>query len=371
MGVPGFFMWLWKKYKGKHFIFNKLKINDKKLLKKTNNIDYLLIDTNCLLHPMCFKVLAEQQESLKKKKKIDYNKLEKKMMDRCLNYLDEIIEYVNPKKGVYIAIDGVAPIAKIKQQRSRRFKSVNDNNLRNNLKKKYNKELDIFWNNSAITPGTNFMEVLDKKIKKWLKKKTKENFEYIYSSCKTPAEGEHKLLQFIRNNKKKYSYVIYGLDADLIFLALSTNIDDIFLLREAVHLKNGNNDELNYVYIKTIKKCIDITIRDMLKLKENTKILKTNKLINDFIFICYFLGNDFLPHFESCNIAENGLKYLFSNYCKMFIQNITSPYIINLRKKDKINYDNLICFIKLIAKNEESILKKHYSKKKKKIFFKI
>ena len=376
MGVPGFFMWLWKNYKGDHFVFNKNELEkefDSKLIKKVNNIDYLLIDTNCLLHPMCFKILAEKQDSLRNKKNVDFDKLEKAMMDQCFKYLDEIIEYVNPNKGVYIAIDGVAPVAKIKQQRSRRFKSVNDRKLRDNLKKKHGKELDFFWNNSAITPGTKFMDVLDKRIKKWLESKDKkDNFQYIYSSCRTPAEGEHKLLQFIRDNKNNDSYVIYGLDADLIFLALSTNKDNIFLLREAVHLKNGNHHDLNYVYMKTVKECVETTISNMIKNQLNDTPLevkiKTNSLISDFVFICYFLGNDFLPHFESCNITEGGLKYLLKSYCKLFIEKSLknkSPYIINLRKKDRINLENLVRFIEIIAENEEGILERHYGKKKR------
>ena len=44
--------------------------------------------------------------------------------------------------------------------------------------------------------------------------------EVIISGVNVPGEGEHKLLQYIRNNKQIYNYVIYGLDADLIFLAL-------------------------------------------------------------------------------------------------------------------------------------------------------
>ena len=76
--------------------------------------------------------------------------------------LDSIAPFIsNPKKGVFIAIDGVAPAGKIKQQRSRRFKSVNDRRMYENIKKKHKKEIPNSWNNSAISPGTEFMEKLN------------------------------------------------------------------------------------------------------------------------------------------------------------------------------------------------------------------
>ena len=56
-------------------------------------------------------------------------------MKECLNYLDSIVSYIKPKVGVYIAIDGVAPVAKIKQQKVEKFKSVSDRKLKENILK--------------------------------------------------------------------------------------------------------------------------------------------------------------------------------------------------------------------------------------------
>ena len=140
MGVIGFFKWLLVKYKNRDFIKNKYEINQE--------LDSLLIDTNCLLHPQCFKILNDNPHSN------DHDKLEDKMIKQCIKYLDEVINFINPTKEVYIAIDGVAPVAKMKQQRQRRYKSVNDKILFDNIKK-HDKEITTYWNNSAITPGTN------------------------------------------------------------------------------------------------------------------------------------------------------------------------------------------------------------------------
>jgi 5'-3' exonuclease len=359
MGVPGFFLWLWHNYKGENFVFNKYDVSTDDLKNKIENIDYFLIDTNCLLHPMCFKILAEQQQHLKNVKEVDIDNLENKMMNECLRYLDEIIDFVKPKKGVVIAIDGVAPIAKIKQQRLRRYKSVHDNNLKNNIKKKHGKDIDVFWNNSAITPGTKFMEKLDEKILLWISSKN-NGLEYIYSSCKEPSEGEHKLLQFIKNKPKNtLKYAIYGLDADLIFLALASNVKDIFLVRESVHLKKGSNESLVFVSIDKVRECIYHTVLEMVGDFEELKLLlKEDNIINDFIFLGYLLGNDFLPHLYCIDIHQNGIEMLLKYYIKNLL--LTHKYIIEIiNNKIDINSKSFFSLINIIANDEDNIIKSH------------
>ena len=383
MGVPGFFLWLWKKYKKDNFVIDKKNISIK--------CDYLLIDANCLIHPMCFKVLDENQDVTNK------YKLEQKMIQEVLKYIDHLIEYSEPHKGIYIAIDGVAPVAKIKQQRSRRFKSVSDRKLWNNIRKKHKKEIPNSWNNSAITPGTIFMDKLTKSILQWLKTKSTH---IIFSSANTPSEGEHKLLQFIRNRQKKNiknKYIIYGLDADLIFLALSTNANHMYLLREAVHLqkdKKDNFDELRLINIDVMKKCIEKTITDKLTrqiletkaeqqliideleeqkdynkkeyikqliLTEQIKmdnndlklIPKCKNMIQDFIFICYLLGNDFLPHMPSLNIYKNGINDIINTYVTTIIELKGQNCLLNKQNKIIINYDFFRHFLFKLSQTEQ------------------
>ena len=152
MGVPGFFLWLWKKYKSKKFVFSK---GDNNI-----NTDYFLLDMNCMIHPVCFDTLKELKYNINDN--VDIDKLENKMINNVIVYLEKLIELAEPSKGIYLAIDGVAPVAKMKQQRLRRYKSVNDRKLFDNIRKKHNKDIPFFWNNSAITPGTKFMTKLNK-----------------------------------------------------------------------------------------------------------------------------------------------------------------------------------------------------------------
>ena len=357
MGVPGFFMWLMKQYKNKAIVFPKSKASDDSPI---HSIDYLLIDMNCMIHPECFKTLEDIKTH-------DIEKIEAKMRNNVIEYLEKIIEHNMPTKGIYLAIDGVAPVAKMKQQRFRRYKSISDKELYDNLRKKHNKEPPVNWSNSAITPGTNFMKLLNLKILEWINEyKKKHKIDIIYSSCNEPAEGEHKLLQFIRNNKTKYNYSIYGLDADLIFLALSTGLDSIYLMREGKILRDDTKDAVegfNYVSIQIMKECIVDTMTKLFVKDNNFTKLNNNRLVDDFIFICYLMGNDFLPHLPSLDIYSGAIDLLIECYVET-LKKYPSEYIVMRQGPCDINMTIFYEFINRLASNEEAVLK-HASGKRK------
>jgi len=357
MGVPGFFMWLMKQFKNKKMVFPKEKADVNDIV---HEIDYLLIDMNCMIHPECFKTL----EDIKTK---DIDKIEAKMRNNVISYLEKIIEHNMPRKGIYLAIDGVAPVAKMKQQRFRRFKSIKDKQLYDSIRMKHNKVNPVYWNNSAITPGTKFMKLLHQRVIEWANEYTKKHMiECIYSSCNIPSEGEHKLLQFIRNNKTQYNYAIYGLDADLIFLALSTGLDSIYLMREGKILRdltNETTDGFNYVSIKIMKECIVESMLKHVKNEEIKSILDKKRLVDDFIFICYLTGNDFLPHLPSLDIYNGAIDTLIDMYIKVIEGNV-GQYIVNTIGKCDINTNMFYDFITLLANIEEHSIKIKYTKKK-------
>ena len=313
-----------------------------------------------MMHPVCFKILAENPKIK------DINKLQRKMYQACLEYLEKIILIAAPKKGVYVAIDGVAPVAKIKQQRSRRFKSIYDRDLYNNIRKKHGKEIPFFWSNSCITPGTQFMREFDTILKEFLEKFSKKHkLEVIYSSCYTPSEGEHKLLQYIYKYPQ-YKYITYGLDADLIFLTLATGKDDIYLLREANQI-NKSKSGFDFVSLNIMKNAIYNSFTAVMKQNqeysdENIEINKKN-IINDFIFICYLMGNDFLPHLPSLDIYENAIDLLIDKYIECYYE--LREYLVVDKKINQTFFKKLIEELYLI---EEEILVSNYSNKKKKKF---
>jgi 5'-3' exoribonuclease 1 len=343
MGVPGFFSWILKKRKS----FDKI------ILHKLNTqIDILYLDANCLFHPQCQQILTNEPLNT------DINDLENKMIIQILKYIELLITYTKPSKYVYISVDGVAPLAKMNQQRYRRYKTKKENEQKATIKKKHNINVNTTWNSSSITPGTLFMEKLHKAILKYLN--DNNTIKYIYSSYHSPSEGEHKILKHIKNlSDENNTFIIYGLDADLIFLALASQKKNIYLLREKQTFNNvtvNKNKTTNgqiaiensflFVSIDLMKECYSMIIMDQLNIKYN-ELLNT-RLCNDFIFLCYFLGNDFLPHLPSINIKKGGLDLLINLYTHILSQlstfatsnlfklPITIQYLIDIENK-KIN----------------------------------
>ncbi len=380
MGVPGFFLWLWKNYKSTNFVFNQSEIDK-------INIEYFLLDMNCMIHPICFETLKNINTD------VSIDKIENKMINNVIEYLEKMITIVKPKKCIYIAIDGVAPVAKMKQQRLRRFKSINDKKVFDSIKYKHKKEIPFFWNNSAITPGTQFMKKLTNKIKMWATEYAKENkLQIVFSPSNVPGEGEHKLLQYMKENRNS-SYIVYGLDADLIFLMLATKMNNIYLMREANNLDNKESkDKINFVSIDIMKTCIinsvmchsnslqtNLNVRkqswvcdsnvthlncklpnSVNKMKPESTIIINDRIIDDFIFICYLMGNDFLPHIPCLDIYNNAIDTLLETYVEEVVMN--EDYII---ENNNINKQVFLKFLSKLATLEEQTLIESYSKKKK------
>ena len=214
------------------------------------------------------------------------------------------IETVKPKRFTYVAFDGVAPMAKISQQRERRYKSKLEERM---LGKKG-------FDTSVITPGTPFMKKLNLKIRDYFKLKK----NVILDLCDNVGEGEHKLFHYIRNKKyNKERIMIYGMDADLIVLSINHLPRNIVLLREIPdyfnkYVCNWSKDAIYVMNIREFNLNIEKTMISMnLGEKKN----------HDYILLTFLLGNDFMPHFPSLNIRTFGMDVLLNTYRKVFGSN--------------------------------------------------
>jgi 5'-3' exonuclease len=223
MGVFQFYSWFRKQFPKDIYKLNK-SINQELNLE----IDNLMIDMNGLFHTSAQKVFKYGNYKPPYKVEIfDNNKTQQQVFrDICQN-LENILMTVNPNKRVILCVDGPAPIAKQVQQRKRRYKS--------SLEREDN---DKSFDSNCISPGTLFMDNLSKYIDWFIRSRLSENplwqnLEIIYSSSSVPGEGEQKLLMYIRKyGRNNESFVIHGLDADLIMLSLLTQFPKFYILRD-------------------------------------------------------------------------------------------------------------------------------------------
>ena len=295
MGIPSYFSHIVK--------------NHRHIIKEYNTrmaIQNLYLDCNSLIY--------EAAHNMEYKKSNIDNIIIKKVCEKLVYY----INLIKPSNKVLIAFDGVAPVAKLEQQRNRRYKSAFQQEVIGDLT---NKEPVKQWDTISITPGTNFMNKLVRDINIYFKDVKKFNVnEIIISNSDIAGEGEHKIYEYIRENPeyhKNTKTIIYGLDADLIMLTLNHLhiAKELYLFRETPDfiksLDNSLNPNSNYI--------LDIPeFGNKLSLElNNNNVPSTNQEKNkvfDYILLCFLLGNDFLPHFPALNIRTNGITILTDVY---------------------------------------------------------
>jgi 5'-3' exoribonuclease 2 len=355
MGIPWYFYNIYKKYN----LEKDLVINENDV--KTMDINHLFLDYNSMIHPCAHQILTVSEHN----ENIDLDNL---VIENCINYTRYIINVIKPN-NLYIMIDGVAPRAKMNQQRERRYKSYFLKNIQKsidqNLQENVNK---IDWDSNKITPGTSFMKKLYDKLNTF-------SFE-IKNICNvvvdtSPGEGEHKIMKIIKTiNVNQDKICIYGLDADLIMLSLiSVNWENIILLRDNTFNKKCQETTYMYMNIKNLKTyiCKDIKKNNFIKISDQN-------LIYDYIFLCFLLGNDFLDHIPSLIIKEGGLDVIMKFYVEIIN---TGKTIINLEKlntgklNESINIDVLKNLFYNLSKSEDYFFQNIYSVyKKDKIIYK-
>lgn len=184
----------------------------------------------------------------------------------------QIVNHYKPKGMVYLAVDGVVPMTKIQQQRERRYESamVSPKDA---------------YTGSFITPGTLFMERLDKHFKKLVHEKGIFDMHVdniIYSSYLVPGEGEHKIMDYLRSKTfqvEQGAHIIYGNDADLVLLALGYDGAALYVADNTVPLKSNRVLVTEYL-LETRKREAEINIDTIRRALQS--ILAT-EIVEDFV----------------------------------------------------------------------------------------
>jgi 5'-3' exonuclease len=328
MGVPGMFRSLSERYK-RHIIKIKGEVQENGLPTEIEPMDALFFDFNCLIHPICRQVWLENKA---KNISMTTKEFERKVMEKCIEYMEMKVQEVNPISTVGIFIDGVCPMAKIAQQRQRRFASILDKEIMNNIKHKHGVEKDEYYDTNSITPGTEMMETFHKYLINYVNEQNSKGnniFNYVYSSYKEIGEAEHKIVHYIKKNcLKDKTYCIYGLDADLIILSMTLVVNGykLYLYRE--NSKAANNDD-NIAHMGMLYFDVNACAKAIANELSSNKNINYDNMRNvmpyviDFVFITLLLGNDFIPPNPTLNMRFmtkelNGYDILMHVYKSLF-----------------------------------------------------
>ncbi len=349
MGIPSYFSHIVKNYPA------IIKKYNKSLL----SVDNLYLDCNSIIYDVYNKM---KFDSLTESVAIS-------IIRTVISKIEYYIKTIVPSKTVIIAFDGVAPVAKLEQQRARRYKSGYQNKISRAL---FKKENDDPWNTTAITPGTKFMAELNAMVGDHFGKQNAPSSlkveNVIVSGSNKAGEGEHKLFDYIRKNPEKHANevtVIYGLDADLIMLSINhlPICEKIYLFRETPQFIGSIDSNLepdaDYMLdIPLLTKAIISHMNNDADLTEEQKMsLSQKNKVYDYIFLGFFLGNDFMPHFPAINIRTGGVNKMLNAY------KATIGPDENLTNGKTIYWHNVRKVIKFLADQEEEyIMSEHKSR---------
>lgn len=350
MGIPAFYRWVSEKYPKivQDVLEERVKlVNDVGSVKlpfdatRPNpsglECDNLYIDMNGIIHPASHPEEGPQPTC------------EEEMYENVCAYVDRLFRAMRPRRLLYLAIDGVAPRAKMNQQRSRRFRSAQEAREKLEVEESIRQDLIQLghkvpprpvskpWDSNVITPGTPFMLKLSVYVRNYIRKRLKEDkawkqLKIIFSDASIPGEGEHKIMAHIRLQRSQPSYnpnlvhVLHGLDADLIMLGLATHEAHFYISREEVlfgrksqemterrQLESGHRDKqraldiaagefamelpenkqkpLCRVSIPILREYLAVEFASCLQPGRLPFEPSLERLIDDIVFLCFFVGN--------------------------------------------------------------------------------
>ncbi|EYU37530.1 hypothetical protein MIMGU_mgv1a020978mg [Erythranthe guttata] len=365
MGVPLFFWWLINKYPD--ILSGNLEERRTSLLNyEVELFDNFYLDMNRIIYDSC--PYDNDPYGLLGVKTFD------EIFSCVCEHIDRLFDIVKPKKLLFLAIDGVAPRAKSTRMRLELFRTEKFDQIKKKINGKLREQFEekgkallpeIESEFDGIAPGTEFLHILSKKLRSYITLRMSDNpawqnIKVILSDEKVPGEGEHKIMSFIRAQRSSPGYnpntthCVYGTDADLIVLALATHEIHFSILREFLNIR---------------------ILREYLALDLEVSIpgkceYDAERVIDDFIFISFFLGNDFLPRMPTFGTNEGCLDLLIHVY-KKELQRF-GGYLVDMQKaEDKlggyVDFERIERFMLTIGEYEDKIFMKRSNLRERKL----
>lgn len=121
-------------------------------------------------------------------------------------------------------------------------------------------------------------------------------------------------------------HCFYGLDADLIMLSLVTHEPNFRLLREKMsvrHARKGRKpkDPLDYgrydfelLEVGLLREMLQLQFRPPADAETQKGGYELERIVDDFVFLCMLVGNDFLPNLPHLEIVDGSLDLMMSAY---------------------------------------------------------
>ena len=331
-------------------------------------ISSLAVDANGIIHKAAQIVYSYgeyyDEERAKLIQSLDAKVLESQFHEAVAALLYQLYTTILPQDTFIIAVDGVAPLPKIHQQRQRRYRARGDSEGKKDQtdqKDQKDQKVKSLFDSNAITPGTEVMARLDVYLRDWIKSyRGRLPTKVIYSSHLTPGEGEHIIMDLYRQGavnvpseatastnpyrqgqEATLIHVLYGLDADLIMLSLLAPLKGIHLMREDIE-EIVNVDALR----ASLTKDLLANLKD--QNDQNDQKVKIYP-IDDFVIMLNLVGNDFLPHGPSFIDMADSIDRMIAVYASL-----KKP--LSQGSSGLINWPNLASFLTELAKLEESML---------------
>lgn len=303
--------------------------------------------------------------------------LDKLIINKVIEHVENLSKMFPQLKELYAAIDGVPLYAKMVEQKNRRMIGHLIELSREKLLEFYKDELninptiyengpkdDIYYNHyqfeiqskklrfnkNKISPGTKFMSNLQNELNGYFGN-NKFKFKFILDPYENPGEGEKKIVFKIIKTQSE-NIVTYSPDADVILLMLiESNKANINIMRYDQQSRDTELIDINE--LKTI-------IIKYMKYDRYSDDIKYRALI-DIVMLFAILGNDFIPKIVNTN---KDIQHIIDAYSKLNDNAQNFIFIKDDNQKYKIRWLLLKQFFMILDRKLERIENKNYRRNK-------